>query len=160
MVQKTSSLTRFPLDFRIAAAILPFSAFMLVEALGYPDKAAMFPLIILICTVGLSAYIMFVSYWIRRRTMLEKATSREAPKQPKDLKAGFIFGAIISAYVLASPFIGFAFTTLLFLATGFFLFGERNKLALILIPATVVTVVYLFFHYLLNVRIPFLPALW
>ena len=156
-MQKTSP-ARFPLDFWIAAAVLVFSTTMFVEALGYPDKAGTFPIIILTSTMALCVYIMAVSFWKRRGILLEGALDWEAVKKTRDLKAAFILGVLVSAYVLASPFIGFGLSTMLYLGSGIYLFGERNKITIIAVPAAVLLFVYVFFFYFLNVRIPMLPA--
>lgn len=155
MTTKSSLLQKYPLDFWVCGVILLASAFLFASSRDLPDKAVLFPSIMLVCMMGLSAYCMGASVLRQRKKAAKGGLS--APSTPIDLKAVFVLGAMTAAYAFVTPYIGFGLSSLIFIASGTVFFGERNKLAVAAIPVVVMAFVYAFFIYFLDVSIPFFP---
>lgn len=156
MTTKPAFFQKYPLDFWVCAVMLLASVLLFADAQNYPDKAVLFPVIMLVCMMGLSAYCMAVSV-IKQRKVLRGAAPA-APRKKIDIKAVAGFGLMIAAYAFLTPYIGFGLASLVFIGAGTVFFGERNKLAVIAIPAATMLFVYMFFIYFLDVSIPFFPA--
>lgn len=156
----TTEKRRIPLDVKICGVIFLAAVFLFVESRGYADKAAMFPGIMLVCTMILSAYIMVKSglYEYRNR-QVAPGSKPEKAKPPVDLKAVFALAGMTTLYAFAAPYMGFGLSSLLFLYAGALFFGERHKLLALGVSAATVVFVYAFFIYFLGVGIQFFPEL-
>ena len=159
MTTKTSFLQKCPLDFRVCAVIFLCSAYLFIDSRGLPDKAVLFPTIMLVCMMGLSAYCMARSLFKQATESRAKAAGRTEPaKAPVDLKAVCVFGGMTALYAFLTPYLGFGLTSLFFLGAGTVFFGERDKRAIAAIPLATMLFVYGFFIWFLDVSIPFFPA--
>lgn len=160
MTTKPAFFQKYPLDFWVCAVTLPASVLLFADAQNYPDKAVLFPVIMLVCIMGLSAYCMAVSVIKQRKALRDAAANAQAaaPKKKIDLKAVAVFGLMIAAYAFLTPYIGFGLASLAFIGAGTVFFGERNAIAAIAIPVATMLFVYTFFIYFLDVSIPFFPA--
>ena len=160
MITKASSSQKYPLDFRVCAVIFLCSAYLFIDSRGMPDKAVLFPTIMLVCMMGLSAYCMARSFIKQARESRAKAAGEQAAplKSPVDLKAVCVFGFMTALYAFLTPYAGFGLTSLLFIGSGTVFFGERDKRAVVAIPLATMIFVYGFFIYFLDVSIPFFPA--
>ncbi|CAK7050274.1 MAG: hypothetical protein DELT_01013 [Desulfovibrio sp.] len=150
---------KIPLDVRVCTVIFLASAFFFAESRGYPDKAVLFPSIMLVCMMGLSAYCIAASLLKQRKAQRIRAEG-QVPAAPKkvDLKAVCFFGCMTAAYAFLTPHIGFGLSSLVFLGAGTVFFGEKDKRAIVVIPLATMIFVYCFFIWFLDVSIPFLPS--
>ncbi|MDR1661653.1 MAG: tripartite tricarboxylate transporter TctB family protein [Azoarcus sp.] len=160
MITKPAFFQKFPLDFWVCAVIFLFSAILFMTSRGYPNKAILFPSILLVCMMGLSVYCMAISLIKRRKILWIKktGTQTEPKKASMDIKAVCIFGGMSAAYAFFTPYAGFGLTSLIFIGTGTVFFGEKDKRAIVAIPLATMLFVYGFFIYFLDVNIPFFPA--
>ncbi|SBV96452.1 membrane hypothetical protein [uncultured delta proteobacterium] len=160
MTPNTTFFQRFPLDFWVCTVIFLAAAFLFADSRGYPDKAILFPSIMLVCMMGLSAYCMAASC-IKRQKLLRAvaAGTRTLPaKTPIDRKAVCAFACMAAAYAFLTPYIGFGLASLIFIGAGTVFFGEKDKRAVVAVPLGTMLFVYGFFIYFLDVSIPFFPA--
>lgn len=156
MTTKPSLLQKFPLDFWVCAVLFLASAFLFASSRDLPDKAVMFPTIMLVGIMGLSAYCMAASV-IKQKKMQIAAGGVTPPKKRIDLKAVCLLACMTAIYAFVTPYIGFGLSSVIFIGTGTVFFGEKNKLAIICVPIAVMLFVYAFFIYFLDVSIPFFP---
>jgi hypothetical protein len=160
MTTKHALFQKYPLDFWVCAVLFLASVLLFVDAQNYPDKAVLFPIIMLVCIMGLSAYCMAASVIKRRKALREAAgaTGTAAPGKTVDRKAVAIFGLMIAVYAFCTPYAGFGLASLIFIGAGTVFFGERKTIAVVAIPVATMLFVYTFFIYFLDVSIPFFPA--
>ncbi len=161
MTTKSKFLQKFPLDFWVCAAILLSAIVLFASSRGYPDKAVLFPSIMLVCMMGLSAYCMAMSLFKQRKALraMTDEVQAKTKKSPMDLKAVCLFGCMAAAYTFFTLYLGFGLTSLLFIGAGTAFFGERDIRAIVGIPLATMLFVYAFFIYFLDVSIPFFPML-
>ena len=162
MSTKFPVFQKFPLDFWVCSVILLASAFLFVDSRGLPDKAVLFPSIMLVCIMGLCAYCMASSVIKRGKALCSGAGEAKpgSAKKSIDLKAVCALAAMTTAYAFVTPYIGFGLASLVFIGAGTVFFGEKNKFAIIGVPVAVMVFVYAFFIYFLDVSIPFFPEIF
>lgn len=158
MTTQSASPKTFALDFWVCAVIFLAAAFLFIDSRDLPEKAALFPAIMLVCMMCLSLYCMVVSVIKQRKARMGAAAPQNAAS-PIDRKAVCIFFCMAAAYAFITPYTGFGLSSLAFLAAGTVFFGEKDKRAVAAIPLATIAFVYGFFICFLDVNIPFFPAL-
>lgn len=159
MTTNTTLAQRFPLDVRVCLVIFLASVFLFIDSRELPDKAVLFPSIMLVCIMGLSLYCIAASFIKRHKASRTTAESAKAekPNALVDLKAVCAFAVMSIAYAFFTPYLGFGLCSLVFIAAGTIFFGERDKRAIVAVPLGTLVFVYAFFIYFLGVGIPFFP---
>lgn len=165
MTPNTTFFQRFPLDFWVCAVIFLAAAFLFADSRSYPDKAVLFPSIMLVCMMLLSVCCMAASIAKQQKRLRANATGDAtegsqagSKKKTIDKKAVCVFGCMSAAYAFFTPYIGFGLASLIFIGAGTVFFGEKDKRAIVAVPLGTMLFVYGFFIYFLDVSIPFFPA--
>jgi len=116
----------------------------------------LFPLLI-------SVFLLLLAFGLAAETMRDTKAeteqaemgNRESPNSKGIYRRQFFLSvAGILVYYLTMPYLGFIFSSLLFLAAMFWLLGERRWQLILLLSAGITFVLYGIFHGLLHVMLP------
>lgn len=140
------------LFFAIGAGLLVYSLYQHSHSsIDWVMSPYLFPLLI-------SIFLLLLAVGLVAETIgkTKAETGQEETKNNGSAYRGKLLLSVagILAYYLAMPYLGFIFSSLLFLAAMFWLLGERRWQLILLLSAGTTFILYGIFHGLLHVMLP------
>lgn len=134
-------------DLYFSILLMAIGGLIYVEAKSYPETPGEFPLWIGLILIGLSA-LLFI------QSLLKRSDETQFKLDKRTLTHIFISAAIIAAYVLILPLLGYIVSSLILVLSMSLLLGYRSLKYLALTPLAAVMLCWVVFQFILNVPLP------
>lgn len=145
-------------DIAVALFVMILSVAVFLFTFTFPENhrsvgVASFPRLMNVIMVALAGMLL---WQVGAKGRIASRPTEESPVlwNRRTLVPIFIVSLMIAGYVVLLRPLGFLITSVLFLGSSIFYFGERNVLRLLIVSIGITAVVYLFFGVLAGVPFP------
>lgn len=143
-------------DFLLAGIVLVIGLFLVIGSFNFPpgehflNSSRSFPMLLGYCLAGLSIW-QFVQTIRKKKEREEEAESLSI----LEMKRGLLYLLLTVVYMfLLIPFIGFLFSTLIYLLIGMLYYKEVRWYTATLVSIGMIGFIYVVFEKLMYIRLP------